>query len=342
MDAPSLPSEPYPVVLVLHGNDPLAIQRAVAREVEALKQDPVGGACADMNIIRLDVRQVSEDDLRQAAFALPFLAARRLVIATNPLAKANTDAGRKRFQALLDQLPETTTLVMVIEDEYARGKWQSLHENHWLRRWLAKAGPRGRLEVCALPSAREMPDWIRREAARQGGKFSPEAARSLASHVDNNTQIAALEIEKLLTYVDYQRAVEAEDVEALTAQQGQADVFEMVDAIASGNPRTALKHLHRLLEEQEPPQLFGMIVRQFRLLIQARELMDERRANEIQSELRLHSFVAEKLTQQARRFSMAQLEATYHRLLEMDEAMKTSQMPAPLAMDTFIAELASG
>jgi DNA polymerase III delta subunit len=50
--------------------------------------------------------------------------------------------------------------------------------------------------------------------------------------------------------------------------------------------------------------------------------------------------VADKLASQARRFNMDQLEAIYHRLLEMDEAMKSSQMPSDLVLDTFIAELA--
>jgi len=37
---------------------------------------------------------------------------------------------------------------------------------------------------------------------------------------------------------------------------------------------------------------------------------------------------------------MSQLVEIYHRLLAIDEAMKTSQAPPDLALDTFIAELA--
>jgi DNA polymerase III delta subunit len=49
--------------------------------------------------------------------------------------------------------------------------------------------------------------------------------------------------------------------------------------------------------------------------------------------------VAEKLSGQARRFNITQLEAIYHRLLLLDETLKTSQAPAELALDTFIAEM---
>jgi DNA polymerase III subunit delta len=334
--ANSAQAETKPVVVVLHGNDPLLIRRAVDTLVKESSADP---AIADMNITRLDGRQAAEQELRTAVLAMPFLAERRLVIVTNPLAKANTDAGRKRYQALLDGLPDFTTLVLVMEDTLERGRWKSLHDHHWLRRWLEKAGKRGQLQLCALPEMGRMPDWIRKEAVNQGGQFHMEAAKALVAHVGNDTQLATQEIIKLLTYVDFKRAVDMDDVDLLTSQGGQADVFDMVDAMAVGNARGALTLLHRLLEEQEPLTLFGMIVRQFRLLVQARELIDERRGGEIAGELRLHPFVAEKLTQQARRFGMTHLEMIYHHLLEMDEMMKTSQMPSDLVLDTFIADL---
>jgi hypothetical protein len=49
--------------------------------------------------------------------------------------------------------------------------------------------------------------------------------------------------------------------------------------------------------------------------------------------------VAEKVIQQARRFSLPALEAIYHRLLEIDEGAKTSQVPLDLALDTLVVDL---
>jgi DNA polymerase III delta subunit len=75
------------------------------------------------------------------------------------------------------------------------------------------------------------------------------------------------------------------------------------------------------------------------LLVQAREMLDDGQDRHISGELRLPSFVADKLAAQARRFTMPQLEDLYHRLLLLDENMKTGLAPADLALDTFIAEL---
>lgn len=327
-----------PIVYVFHGDDPLTIRRQVEEMVNKMGDPTI----AELNTTRLDGRQASDDDVRSAANAMPFLADRRMVILSNPFARLNTDAARKRFLSLLDGLPSSTALLLVVEDVFEQKKWKSLPEvdSNWMRKWLRAAGGRALYRLCALPRMSEMQEWVRKEALRQGGKFTPEAASALVAHMGNDTQAASLEIDKLLIFVDRKRAVDIGDVEEMTAQGGQADIFEMVDAMASGNTRQALSVLHQLLETQEPLSLFGMVTRQFRLLLQAREVLDEGRGSQIASELHIHPFVADKLSGQARRFSMAQLEAIYHRLLLLDETMKTSQMPSDLALDTFIAELA--
>lgn len=331
-------AEEHPSVCIYHGDDPFAIRRHVNEEVKSLGEP----TWAEMNTVRLDGRQCSDDDLRSAVNALPFVSERRLVILANPFARTSTDAARKRFLALLDSLPPSTTLVLVVEDLMERGKaWKSLPEVHsnWIRKWLANAGKRGKYQLCQLPPPAQMPQWIREEAKRQGGQFKPDAATALASHLGNDTQQASLEIDKLLTYVDFKRAVEAEDVMEMTAQTSQADVFAMVDALANGNNKQAMHLLHQLMDTEESMFIFSMVVRQFRLLIQARELMDEGKGGQVATEMRQHPFVAGKLVDQARRFKLAQLETIYRRLLEIDEEFKTGRATLELSLDTFVAQI---
>ena len=83
------------------------------------------------------------------------------------------------------------------------------------------------------------------------------------------------EIEKLLTYVDFKAAVETADVKNLTASGLQSNVFDLLDAVSEGNPAMAVKNLEGLLEQSDPSNLFYLLVRQFRLLLQAREILDE-------------------------------------------------------------------
>jgi len=118
-------------------------------------------------------------------------------------------------------------------------------------------------------------------------------------------------------------------------------VFDFVDALSNGNGKSAQHLLHRLLETEDPFSLWGMVVRQFRLLIQAREILDGRgNQNDVARALGGHPFVAEKATQQAGRFSIESLEAIYRKLLKIDEGVKTSQITLDLALDALVVELA--
>ncbi|WP_333657165.1 DNA polymerase III subunit delta [Anaerolinea sp.] len=326
-----------PVVYVLHGNDSYAMQAFIHAMLEKMG-DP---GIADLNLTRLDGRTASEDDIFNAAGAMPFLAERRLVILTHPFTRLTAEAARERFCQRLDALPETTALVLVIEDVIERRNWVHFPQKHWFRTWMQKAGKRAYYHLCALPELSAMPAWIQKEARALGGQFAAEAAAELTRHVGNDTQTARQEIEKLLTYVNFQRPVEIEDVAELTAQGGEASLFAMMDALAEGNARLAQNLLHRLLEEEDEFSLFGMIVRQFRLLLLARELLDEGKgaAEFVQAGISASPYVAEKSLQQARRFSITQLEAIYRTLFEMDTAVKTGNADLPTALDTFIVAL---
>jgi DNA polymerase III delta subunit len=51
-------------------------------------------------------------------------------------------------------------------------------------------------------------------------------------------------------------------------------------------------------------------------------------------------FYTEKIINQARQITLPALEEIYHRLLEMDLAVKTGQMSDELALETLVAGLA--
>lgn len=330
-----------PVVIILRGDNRQGIQQTLDG-MEAHLGDP---STASLNLSRLDGRSANEEDLRTACLAMPFLSERRLVILTNPLARAVNAQSRTRFINLLDNLPESTALVLVVEDheKYRRGEvdWETLGSSHWLVAWVGKSGGRGMIRDFALPRQEQMSGWIRKQAESLKGRFTPAAAAALADHTGNDTLLARQEIEKLLEYVNYTRPVEAEDVEMLVAPGGQVDVFSLVDAMAGRDAPNALRSLGKLLEEQDAFSLFGMVVRQFRLLLQTREVLDEGgSADRVAAELHQPPFVAQKLTRQAQHFRLAELESIHHRLLDMDEAAKTGQMPLDLALQTFVASLA--
>jgi DNA polymerase-3 subunit delta len=352
-------------ITLLHGKDEFAISQKVAKLCSGL-----GGAGAmELNTTRFDGRLgLDLEELNTAINALSFLAPRRVVVVENPRAAfparpagkkgAGASAGsdelpeeisdqnqktvpedpqhtrRKKFLGLLENAQPDTAIILV--------EYEALGEKDWLKKWADQSKPQVTVELQKLPYIGEMPGWIAREARHLGGSIMPDAAEDLVAMVGDNTRQASLELEKLLTYVDRQRPVNRADVEKLSTGSGQANIFKFVDALAGGNVREAQKMLHRLLETEESQFIWGMLIRQFRLLLQTRVLLDEgARSDRIQKELKLQEFQARALLPQAGRFTIGELEAIYHRLLEIEVAAKdySKQVPLEVSLDLFVVNI---
>ena len=327
-----------PDVYLLYGNDEFAISRRL-REFESIFPDATS---AEMNSAHLDARTVTENDLNTAVNAMPFLAPRRLVCLSNPSARYASPAERKKFEQFIASAPDTVCLVIHEQVDTRRYRDASRQEKedqkHWLVRWGGRAGLH--LERYALPAPWEMTEWIVNETRNQGGDIAPAAASKLAEMVGVDTRQAGQEIAKLLAYVDWSRQVNLADVESLSLVTAQESVFDFVDSLAKGNGHTAQRLLRRLLENEDPFALWGMVIRQFRLLLMAREVLDAHgNKDTVAQALGVHPFVAEKTVAQARALTLDALERIYHELVEVDEGVKTSQFTLEVALDMLVVEL---
>ena len=337
-------AEEKPIVYILRGDD----REAIESHIRTFSGNLGAPDMAEMNTTRLEGQNSTINNLKNAALSLPFLTERRMVIvedASRRFEGKEREKERAEFLSLLDTLPQTTALILILPDnqKYSRGAtvWEKLHDKHWLIQWATKAGKRAYVQDCALPTEHEMQEWIRRKALAYGGSLTHPAAATLAEYVGNNTQRAAQEIIKLLTYVNYARPVDDDDVRRLTVQDEVSNIFELVDAIGNRNGEKALHMLHLLLEDMDFSQVFGMIVRQFRLILQTREILDAGGdAGEVTKLLHQKPFVARKVTAQASQFDLQTLESIYHRLLRIDVDNKTGGMDGDIAMDVLIARLA--
>ncbi len=323
-------------ILLLHGDD----EEAIEEILDQIAEKQLATGLADFNFSRLDGKSISANDLANSIFALPLMTDRRTIILKNPLALAGGRDGNRKFLDLLESIPETTQMVLVIPDRIERKDWTTLGNSNFLRKWVKSNPEKAAIHEKKLPSAGLMREWIMKKAKKLGGEIEPSAAAMLVTLLGNDTRAISLELEKLLLYVDFLRPVDADDVQELVSGSVSVSVFDMIDALVAGNAKAALHTLNLLLEDQEAPALFAMIVRQFRLLIQTREILDERGGSAaVQSELDQIPFVADKLIRHANGFSLVELRTVYQQLTEMDNAFKTSQSDPKVALNTFVAQI---
>ena len=141
-------SETPPTVYLLDGDDEYAIAELISSLMGKLG-DPT---TAEMNTTRLDGKSASLDQIEAAARSMPFLAPRRLVILTHPVARLTTKPQRDRFLKLLGELPPSAAIVLVEPGSLTKDKDRRDGKLHWLERWARDAGPRVYYRHCALPS----------------------------------------------------------------------------------------------------------------------------------------------------------------------------------------------
>ena len=325
-----------PPVTLLYGDDEFGI----ARHIKVLKGTLGSDENAVFNVTEFEVGTLSFARFRSVCESAPFLCLQRLVILGGLLVHGQSDGQsgetRKVFlTALIDYitaLPKYTALVLVVH--------RNIPKNSRLLK-AVRAMEGAEVHECTLPDKRDLPVWILDRARTAGGDFSTAAAQALAAAGVDSPRALHSEIEKLLAYVNWSRTVTAEDVRSIVPAAAHADIFRLVDSLGERNARRAMAQLHNLLNsgERDAMGVFGMVVRQYRLLLQAKEILEQGgTAADVTGQLNLPRFVAEKISTQTRSYRLGALERIYRRLLKMDIAMKSGG-DSQVVLDMMVAGL---
>lgn len=312
---------------LFHGQDTYS-QRETLAALLAKEGDP---DMLSLNTTRLDNR-ISFAELQSSCDAMPFLSRVRVVLVQDLFSSIPDKAFMEKLEAYLPELPKTTRLIFL--------ESQALPDNHRIIR-LAQKDKIGYVKKFEQPKGGDLERWVRTHVEERGGRIAPQAASLLAANVGGDLQALTNEVEKLVLYKGSEATIEAADVALLSPYAAEETIFELVDAL--GNRQTARAaelFQDKLNEGADPFYLFSMFIRQFRLLIQARYLLDQgERAAGIAEQMKQRPFVADKLARQARNFTLPQLEAIYRRLLEIDVDAKTGKADLMTSLHLLVAGL---
>lgn len=319
-----------PKFYLFHGDDDLAIDAAVKKIRDSMGDD-------DMNTNEYEGGEVSVAKVLNDVRSFPFLSDKRLVIVrgfVNSLMK--NQAGKDQLEDLIAAIPDLPThaRLVLIEREKLKSNL----------RIVKAAQEHGYYAEYTVP--KDTTQWIMQRAKKEYETvIEPQAAVALASVTGSDLRRADNELVKLVSYVDGERDITEADVATLTPYLAEANVFDMVDAFANGDGKTALTLMNQVLE-QDPSdpgfRLFGLIVRQFRLLLLVREHLDtggSANNNVIAKVLGIHPYPAGKLSVQSRRFTIEVLDKLYRLVQQYDVEMKTGKITPRLALELLVAQL---
>jgi DNA polymerase III subunit delta len=332
--------KPTPTFYLLYGSDDLGLEEALKKLRAKLGID-----ANDLNSSEFDGDQARVAEVLNAVCSFPFLSDRRVVLVRGLLEhltrKGAGEGDKKDVERLLDEitkLPASARLILVESSLRADSKVVK----------LANDLPTAQVQHFSAPD--DSTDWILKRARTEyQADIELNAAGALASVCGSDLRRADNELLKLVCYVDGTRAITEKDVALLTPYQAEANVFEMVEAVAAGRGRAALTLLNTAMEQDTSDPGFGifaLITQQFRRLLLVREYLDtggSGKQEDVAKAIGLpprQAFLARKLTGQASKFKLAELERIYRRLQKYDQDMKIGRIKPRLALDLFITSVA--
>lgn len=212
----------------------------------------------------------------------------------------------------LQSMPPDTVLVLLVRGKPLKG----------LVTAVETAG--GEVRDHAAPKPWEMPRWVISRAQEHGLRLDAEAAKALLGIVGSGQQRLAREIEKLAIALHPETAAGSEDVERIAAGETQPKIYDLADAVVSGDRESALALADDLAAQGErPSRLIYPITGRLREVRRASELLDAGLSDkDLARALRAPPWRAKKVIALARRADRESLARSLCRFADLELAFR--------------------
>lgn len=281
-----------------------------------LKKLCLPGGEDDFSYHRFDGSTLELHALADAVDAVPFLTDRTLLEVRGYDTNRLSESDAKRFLAITEDLPDYCTLVLVMDTAF------TLDGRLKVSKALQK---QGRVLRFQGQDSSTLVKWVARRFAAVEKRITVPDAEYLIMITGGLMNRMIPEIEKVGAYARSEVITRA-DIDAVAQKVPDAVVFEMTDLIAERRGDAVMQKLAELLSDKnnEPIALLAAVGNQMRRLYAAKCAQAERLSGVEAMALCgvKYDFIVRKLTQSARRFSLAQLERAVELCAETDYAMK--------------------
>lgn len=317
------------MIIYIYGEDTFRSRQYLKEQIEKFKKarDPQG-----YNVVVLDGAKLDSGKIFSEIYAMPFLAEKKMIVIENVLSSSEKELLAELIVRIKEKkIPESN--ITVFWQGETKGKTKEVAE---LEKILKVEKYAKKFEYLSGPLLK---NWVEQEIKRLGGSISSQAAQYLVNNSANNVwQLSSL-LEQLFLYTN-QKEIQLKDVQLFLGEKADDNVFNMVEAIVSGNHKLAYKLLEaqRKLGEDDF-KIFGLIAWQFKMLLQMRSLYDVEdniTSDVAAKKLKIHPFVAKKNWSMMKKNPIKYLTGIYNELLDIDIKTKTGRADQSLLLDVFV------
>ena len=270
------------------------------------------------------------DQLIAAAETQPFLADRRLIIVRDLPALMGRAEADDRLLSYLPSVPDSALLLF-----YCTGKPDG-------RKKLFNAVKKTGAVVTFSPlKGAELTRFVTDAFKSQGKECDERTAEYLIFTVGDDAGLLSNEIRKLTDYAGNRPDILASDVTELATPSTECTVFQMVDAVVSGQRSRAFSLLrNQLLNGTDRMTILAMLLRQYRLLQHIKIMQYEKRGGDfIRASLGVPPFALDQYLRQASGYTGGQVRSAVRICFDTEYAVKSGRIQQEGAVETAVIRL---
>ena len=243
-------------IYLLYGEEQYLIRQYRDKLKHALAADD-----DTMNFSAFSGSDINQKEIIDLAETLPFFADRRLILIE--------DSGlfKKSAEELADymsSIPETTYFVFAEKEIDKKTK---------MYKQVKKNG-----SIVEFPRQNEttLSRWIEGRIRRNGKNITRDAYALFIRKTGDDMENIDKELEKLLCYTLEKDYIDISDVEAITTEQTENKIFDMIDAVALHQQKKALDLYYDLLALKEAPmRILFLLSSQFQRLMIVKSMTNQ-------------------------------------------------------------------
>ena len=320
----ALAQHSLPSVLLFEGEEEQLKQEAL----EELRRAVLPEGLETLNETVLE--DPSADQLIADAETQPFMASKRLVVVRDLPALTGRSEADERLVSYLPSVPETTILLF-----YCTGKPDGRKKLYTAVKKL-----NGVVTFAPLRGA-ELTHFVT-DAFREAGKdCDARTAEYLIFTVGDDAGLLRNEILKLAACAGDRPAISPDNVKALATPSTECTVFQMVDAVVTGQKSKAFTLLrNQLLSGTDRMAILAMLLRQYRLLQHIKIMQYEKQSGDyIRNALGVPPFAVDQYLRQASGYTGGQIKNAVKICLDTEYGVKSGRLPQEGSVESVVIKL---
>ena len=276
-----------------------------------------------MNFSEYEGSGISEGELIDLAETLPMFASRRVILVSD---SGFFEKGAEELSKYMKESAQDTVFVFSESNVKKTSRmYKALKENG----------------VCvdfSTPGEQVLQKWIAGKFKAERMAVSGSCIRLFIERCGESMEIMSNEFEKLVSYCAEKGEVSETDVENIVTVQISNHIFDMIDALTSGNKERAGRLYSELVALKEPPmRILYLVGREYNMLEKI-SLMQSAgiSVSDMAQRLGIRDFVVRKRLGIAKQLDPEHLRGKVSSCVEADESVKTGRMGEQLALETVL------